>query len=250
MISVRRWWSQYGSQIILVGLLLLIAGFIRQTRAVPLYELYYWLTRPIETAQTHQKEVLTNARIQELEQRVEELEQQNKRLKTLSGYVENHSTPLKTAPIIGRSADHWWQQITIGIGSREGVKEGDIVTALGGLVGRVETVTPHSSLVLLISDPNSRVGVILSRSRDMGFIRGEGERKVVMRFFEKLPDVKVGDVVMTSPASRLFPAGIPVGTITALNLDQAPAPEATITLNVPMEELEWVFVQPQTNPEQ
>jgi len=243
MVSVRRWWSQYGSQIILVGLLLLTAGIIRQTQAVPLYELYYWLTRPLETVQTHQQRKLTNARIRELEQQVLELQQQNQRFKELSGYVQESAIPLKTAPIIGRSADHWWQQMTIGIGSREGVKKGDIVTAVGGLVGRVETVTPHSSLVLLISDPNSRVGVIISRSRDMGFIRGEGERQVVMRFFEKVPDVQVGDAVITSPASRLFPPGIPVGEVTALNLDQAPAPEATITLNVPMQELEWVFVQ-------
>lgn len=243
MVSVRRWWSQYGSRLILVGLLLLIAGFIRHSQAVPIYELYYWLTRPLQVAQKNQQAELTNARIRALEQRVEELQQQNQRLKELSGYVQSHASPLKTAPIIGRSADHWWQQMTIGVGSRDGVKKGDIVTALGGLVGRVETVTPHSSLVLLISDTNSRVGVIISRSRDMGFIRGEGEREVVMRFFEKLPDVEVGDAVITSPASRLFPPGIPVGTITALNLDQAPAPEATITLNVPLEELEWVFVQ-------
>jgi rod shape-determining protein MreC len=213
---------------------------------VPIYELYYWLTRPIEMAQANQQRELTNARIQELEQQVEELQQQNQHLKELSGYVKNHSTPLKTVPIIGRSADYWWEEMAIGLGRKEGINQGDIVTGLGGLVGRVEQVTPHSSLVLLISDPKSRVGVIISRSRDMGFIRGEGEQQVVMRFFEKVPDVKVGDSVLTSPASRLFPPGIPVGKVTALNLDQSPAPEATITLNVPMEELEWVFVQPKT----
>lgn len=249
MISLRRWWGRYGSQLILVGLLLLTAGIIRQTQAVPVYELYYWLTRPIEMAQANQRRELTNARIQELEQQVEELQQQNQRLKELSRYLENHSTPLKTAPIIGRSPAHWWEQMAIGLGRNEGINQGDIVTGLGGLVGRVEQVTPHSSLVLLISDPKSRVGVIINRSRDMGFIRGEGEQQVVMRFFEKVPDVKVGDSVLTSPASRLFPPGIPVGKVTALNLDQAPAPEATITLNVPMEELEWVFVQPKTNHE-
>jgi rod shape-determining protein MreC len=246
MISVRRWWGRYGSQLILVGLLLLTAGIIRQTQAVPIYELYYWLTRPIEMAQANQQRELTNARIQELEQQVEELQQQNQHLKELSGYVKNHSTLLKTVPIIGRSADHWWEEMAIGLGRKEGINQGDIVTGLGGLVGRVEQVTPHSSLVLLISDPKSRVGVIISRSRDMGFIRGEGEQQVVMRFFEKVPDVKVGDSVLTSPASRLFPPGIPVGKVTALNLDQSPAPEATITLNVPMEKLEWVFVQPKT----
>ncbi|PSO49481.1 MAG: rod shape-determining protein MreC [Cyanobacteria bacterium SW_9_44_58] len=243
MFSVRRWWRQYGSQIILLGLLLAIAGIIRQTKAVPIYELYYWFMRPIEMAQVNQKTEFTNARVQELQQRVRELQQQNQQLKQQLGYTKNHSTELKTAPIIGRSADHWWQQITIGIGSQEGVSKGDIITGIGGLVGRIETVTPHASIAMLISDPNSRVGVMISRSRDMGFIRGQGERQVVMQFFEKLPDVQVGDAVITSPASRLFPPGIPVGTVTSLQSGESPAPEATIELNVPMQELEWVSVQ-------
>lgn len=243
MFSVRRWWSQYGSQIVLVGLLLVVAGIIRQTQAVPVYELYYWLRRPLDTVQTRRETELTNARIRELQQRVGELEQQNQQLKEQLGYAENQSENLKTAPIIGRSPDHWWQQITIGIGSNSGVEEGNIVTGLGGLVGRVERVTPNSSLVVLVSNPNSRVGVIISRSRDMGFIRGEGDREVVMQFFQKLPDVEVGDAVITSPASRLFPPGIAVGEVTAIDLEHSPAPEATIRLNVPLEDIEWVFVR-------
>lgn len=243
MFSVRRWWSQHGSQIIMVGLLLVVAGIIRQTQAVPLYELYYWLRQPLETVQNRRETELTNARIKELQQRVSELEQQNQQLKQQLGYAENQSEPLKTAPIIGRSADHWWQQITIGIGRNSGVEEGDIVMGLGGLVGRVQQVTPHSSLVLLVSDPSSRVGVIISRSRDMGFIRGQRDREVVMQFFEKLPDVAVGDAVITSQTSQLFPPGIAVGEVTSIDLDQSPAPEATIKLNVPLEDIEWVFVR-------
>lgn len=242
MFSVRRWWSQHGSQIIIIGLLLGTAGLIRQTQGVPIYELYYWLMKPIQTAQVDRETKLTNAKIQALEQRILELEQQNQRLKELLEYKTNHSLPSKTAPIIGRSADHWWQQITIGLGSRDGVDQGDVVMGVGGLVGRVETVTPNASVVLLISNPSSRVGVIITRSRDMGFIRGQSDHTVVMQFFEKLPDVQVGDAVMTSPVSRLFPPGIPVGKVTALNLEASPAPEVTIELNVPIEELEWVLV--------
>ncbi len=251
MFSVRRWWSQNGSQILLMGLLLGTAGLIRQTQAMPIYELYYWLMRPItsgsarsaiEVAQTNRETELTNAKIQALEQRVLELQQQNQRLEELLEYKQTYAPASKTAPIIGRSPDHWWKQIMIGIGSREGVKVGDIVTGLGGLVGRVETVTPHVSVVLLVSNPSSRVGVIISRSRDMGFIRGDSDRTVVMQFFEKLPDVKVGDAIVTSPVSRLFPPGIPVGKVIALNLEASPAPEVIVELNIPIEELEWVLV--------
>jgi len=243
MFSVRRWWSQYGIHLIVTMLLLVTAVVIRQTQAVPLYELYYWLQRPFEATPARQKTELTNAKIKELQQQVEELQQQNQQLRERLNYTQNRSTSLKTAPIIGRSADHWWQQITLGIGSNQGVEPGDVVTGIGGLVGRVERVTPHTSVVLLISDPNVRVGVVISRNRNMGFIRGQGNDQAVMEFFEKLPDVKVGDSVITSPASRLFPPGIPVGEVTAIDLQESPAPQATIDLNVPMQDLEWVFVQ-------
>ncbi len=242
MFSVRQWWSQHRSQFIILILLLVTAWVIRQTQAFPIYELYYWLTRPLEIVQTQRDDEITNARIKELEQRIEELEQQNQKLKEWEEYHDNQPESLKTAPIIGRSADHWWQQLTVGIGRNQGVKEGDVVTGIGGLVGRVQQVTPNTSLVLLISDPNVRVGVIVSRSRNMGVMSGQGNHQGVMEFFNTSPDVEPGDSIITSPASQLYPPGIPVGEVTKVDLEQSPSPEAIVELNVPIKTLEWVSI--------
>jgi len=180
----------------------------------------------------------------ELQQRLVELESQNQKLKELLDYSETKKQQGIVAPIMARSADHWWQQVTLGRGSQVGIKKDSIVMGPGGLVGRVVEVTPNTSRVLLLSDPTSRVGTVISRSRSMGFMRGQGSNRAILQFFDKVPDVRKGDTVSTSPVSQLFPPGLPLGRVESVNLDKSPAPEATIELTAPVGYLEWVIVYP------
>lgn len=243
MYTLRRWWDRHGFQVALVGLTLCAALIIRQTQGSAVLEIYQWVTRPFQSSPT-QQEQLTNARTLELENKVQELESQNKKLKELLGYVSANKQKGILAPVVGRSADHWWQHVTLGRGTADGIKENYIVTGPGGVVGRIASATPHSSLVLLISDPSSSVGVTLSRSRQMGVMRGQSASRAVMEFFDKVPDVRKGDVVSTSSYSQIFPAGLPVGRVESVNLNKSPAPEAVIELSAPMSVLEWTIVYP------
>ncbi len=243
MFTVRRWWDRFGSRIFVVGLVLGSAWFVRQTQGAIISELYRWAARPFEVS-SNLEEKLTDARVLELEQKLAEVESQNQKLQALLGYVDSQKQEAIVAPVVGRSAAHWWGQITLGRGSNDGIKPGDIVMGTGGLIGRVQSTTPSSSRVLLVSDPTSKVGVAISRSREMGFMQGESAEKSTVQFFEKIPDVREGDAVVTSPVSQLFPSGLPVGTVEAIDLDKSPAPEATIQLNAPVAGLEWVAVHP------
>ncbi len=245
MFTLRRWWDRHRVQTTLVGLAVGTALFLRQTEGVMLYEAYQLLVRPFQP-DLERKTVLTNAQIQELQQRLTELESQNQQFRTLLGYVEQAKKPGITAPVVGRSADHWWQHVLMGRGSRDGIKEGYIVMAPGGVVGRVISVTPNTSRVLLLSDPSSRVGVTVSRSRFMGYIRGQSSNRAVMEFFDKVPDVRQGDVITTSSLSQLFPAGLPVGRVESINMSKSPAPEAVIELTAPVSFLEWAIIYPHT----
>jgi rod shape-determining protein MreC len=202
------------------------------------------MTRPFQSGPT-QEERLTDARVLELKQQLVELESQNQKLKELLNYGKTQKQQGIVAPVVGRSADHWWQQVTLGRGSQEGIKVGFVVMGPGGLVGRVISVTPNSSRVLLISDATSKVGAVISRSRSMGFMRGQGSNRAVLQFFDKVPDVRRGDVVSTSPVSKLFPSGLPLGRVESVNLDKSPAPEAVIELTSPISYLEWVIVYPE-----
>lgn len=233
----------YGSQIILILVIIFLAWLIRNVKGGPIAEVSQLILSPFQP-KADQVKLLTNAKIIELEARNRELERQNQKLQQLLGYVKKQQGKVIVAPVIGRSADYWWQQFTIGRGSAEGIKKDFVVTGVGGLIGKISEVTPNTSRVLLISDPTSRVGVTMSRTRYLGVIQGQGSNEAVMRFFEKVSDVKVGDIVTTSSVSRLYPAGFPVGKVKSVNLNTGPAPEAVIELTAPFSYLEWVVVHP------
>lgn len=243
MFILRRWWDRHGVAIVLGGLTLSSAWLVRQTQGAAVYEAYQLMTRPFQVGPT-KEERLTDARVMELQERFVELETQNQKLKELLDYTKTQKQQGIVAPIVGRSADHWWQQVTLGRGSKDGIKVGYIVMAPGGLVGQIVSVTSNSSRVLLLSDATSRVGAVVSRSRSMGFIRGQGSNRAVLQFFDKVPDVRRGDALSTSPVSQLFPPGLPLGRVESVNLDKSPAPEAIIELTAPVSYLEWVIVYP------
>ncbi|NET08682.1 MAG: rod shape-determining protein MreC [Merismopedia sp. SIO2A8] len=245
MFTLRRWWERYSIQAVLIALALIGAWSVRATKGAVLLELYYWVSYPFQSLPS-QEDALQIAQSQELQQRLQELETQNQQLKQLLGYTTAAPDAIIASPIIGRPADQWWQQLTLGRGTLDGIIPNSVVLGTGGVVGRVTDVTPHTSRVLLISDPSSQVGATVSRSRAMGYLRGQAGDRAVMVFFEKIPDVKPGDVIVTSNLSQLFPAGLPIGRVESIDLDKSPVPEATITLGSPVGSLEWVMVHANT----
>ncbi len=248
MYTPKRRWTQRGLRLLFVGLALLTAWVIRQTNGALILELYGSITRPFHNKQLNNQQILTNTRLEELQSKLAEVERENQQLKELLGYYESQKSPVITAPIIGRSPDNWWQKIFIGRGSKDGVQKNAMVTGIGGLVGRVINVTPNTSEVLLVSNLDSSIGATVSRSRSMGLIEGQGDQIAVMRFFEKVPDVRRGDVIITSAVSRLFPSGIPIGRVLSVTPSRGPAPEAKVEFSANVHNLEWVLIHPVQHP--
>lgn len=244
---LNQWWNQYWTRFLLVGAVMGVAWGLSQTQGAVLEEMYFYLTRPLQFRTRRPPDWLSSARVLELQERLLEAETQNARLQDLLTTVEAREKKgeiLIPAPIIGRSADQWWQQIRLGRGQRHGIDRGAAVTAAGGLVGYVVQSTPNTSKVLLISDPSSSVGAMVVRNRSQGYIRGKATDQVEMSFFDKDPGVKVGDVIVTSASSTLFLPGIPIGTIKEVQPNASPVPKAIIQLNAPVGRLEWVTVSP------
>jgi len=248
MVTVRRWWGYKGLQIGLLSLLVGSAWMLRQTQGALLLEMYQVITRPLQMLQPgpSSEERLRDVRLLELQTRIVDLESQNKKLQDLLGYVEKEPLALRPIParVVGRSADHWWQQVTLNRGSNVGIQEGFIVKADGGLVGLVESVSPNTSRVLLITDLKSQVGVTISRTAAKGVLRGDSSAEAVLEFYEKVPNVKVGDLISTSTYSQKFPAGLAVGRVKSLDLKKLPASVAKVELFPPIRSLDWVTLYP------
>jgi rod shape-determining protein MreC len=245
MLTVRRWWERYG---VTTGLIALAIGgglYVRQTQGAALAEAYRVMMQPFNANKAIQQENLANAQTIELQQRLIDLQSENEKLRELLNFRKTIKETAIPAPVIGRSGDHWWQQATLGVGSSNGLQENQIVMAPGGVVGHLESVTTNTARVLLISDPNSQTGVMVSRSRATGFMRGIGNNRAVMEFFDKVPDVRKGDAISISNLSKKYPKGLPVGRVESVDLYKSPAPEAVIELSAPIRSLEWVLVYPQ-----
>ena len=248
MFTVRRWWERRGLQVGIITLILASTWLLRETQGGFLLEVYQVLNRPLEMFQKQtpvEENQKSNRIIEELQTRIVALETQNQKLKSLLKYVEKNSLTSKPilARVMGRSADNWWQQVILNRGSADGIQKDFIVKAEGGLVGIVESVTTHTSRVLLISDSSSQVGVTVNRTGAKGVLRGNSSTgEAELEFYEKVPNVKTGDSVTTSNYSQKFPANLAVGKIKSLDLKRLPASVAIVKLSPPIRSLDWVMV--------
>ena len=223
-------------------LVLLALLGIRFTKGAFLADAYAQISRPFWPG-TAQSEWLRSARSLEDQARLAQLERDNQRLRNLLG-LERETANRITAPVIARDPAGWWQQVRLGQGSLRGIEVGQAVLAPGGLIGLISSVTPTSSSVTLLTDPGSRVGVWVGRTQRHGLLTGIGTSKPLVRFLEKDPQVRPGDVVLTSPASTLVPPNLPVGVIQSVDESADPAPQALVQLIAPVTSVDWVQVLP------
>jgi rod shape-determining protein MreC len=243
MFTLRRWWDKNALK--LGGFATAIGGtyVVLQTQSALVFEAYNYLSQPFQP-KAGQIEYLKTAQVEQLQNELEELKNQNQQLKQLAKYSSSVPNKGVLAPIVLRSADNWWQQVTIGKGSADGIAVDHIAIGIGGTVGRVVSVSPNTSRILLVSDPNSRIGVSIGRTRNTGILQGTRANQAVLQFYDKRPDVKKGDIVSTSAVSHLFPTGLSVGRVIETNLNKSPAPEAIVEFTAPLGSLEWVTVHP------
>ena len=176
--------------------------------------------------------------------RLQLLEEDNRRLRALLELKQQGSAQGNvSAAVISRSPRGWWQQLQLGKGSLQGIGRSDAVLGPGGLVGRIDSVTPATARVKLLTAPGHEIGVWLPRSRRHGLLVGRGNSRLSLRFIDKDPDVRPGDLVATSPASTLLPPNVPVGVIQSVDEQAVPAPVAVVQLIAAPEAIDWVQVQ-------
>ena len=223
-------------------LLLLALGMVRFSKGAGFADAFALLTRPFWPGSA-QREWIESAQQQEQLSRLELLEQDNARLRGLLALDQQSSGDWLQAAVISRSTSGWWQQLMLGKGSVEGVAKDDAVVGPGGLVGRVQSVTPITSTVRLLTAPGSRIGVWLPRTQQHGLLVGLGTARPQLQFLDKDIQARPGDLVSTSPASTLLPPNLPVAVVQSLNARSVPAPTALVQLIAPPDAIDWVQVK-------
>lgn len=117
------------------------------------------------------------------------------------------------ARVIGRDSTNWYRGILLDKGERDGIQRDMGVITQAGMVGRVVKTTATSSVVLLVTDPNTAVTALIQRTRDEGLVTGTPRGLLRMKFIPLLSSVREGDVVVTSGLVGNFPKGLMIGVV-------------------------------------
>ncbi|TCK72039.1 rod shape-determining protein MreC [Acidipila rosea] len=169
---------------------------------------------------------------------------EGQRLKQLLDFKGKYVYQTVAAQVIGASGADQSRVLYIDKGSHDGIKADMPVITPDGIVGKTRDVFPHTSQVLMISDPASGAGVVLETTRIRGVLRGNamGQPEIV----NVMPDerIKAGEKVVTSGGDQIFPRGLPVGTVEKMvdDPDHEPMQDVLIKPGANLAQLEEVLV--------
>ena len=148
--------------------------------------------------------------------RLQEDAAQAHRLQALFNFKEQYLAQTVPAQVVGSSGTESSRVIYIDKGESDGVRQDMPVITPEGVVGKVVRVMPSTAQVLLITDPSWGVGGILEKSRLQGIARGTSTGDVKLTNILSDENVEPGERVLTSGGDRIFPKGLPLGTVSEL----------------------------------
>ncbi len=118
-----------------------------------------------------------------------------------------------TTRVISDAGNAFVKSILVGAGETDGVQKGHAVLAGEGMIGRVIESSRNAARVLLVSDYNSRIPVIIEGSRQRAILSGMNDDLPILKYLPPDSKVEEGMRVVTSGHGRLFPPGLPVGKV-------------------------------------
>jgi rod shape-determining protein MreC len=154
-----------------------------------------------------------NLSLQDEVSRLREARLENIRLRRLLGLRGRETYPVVAARVIGRTLLLLNNTVTLDVGERDGIRATMPIITERGLAGSVVTTSSRYAVGRILLNRDMRVSARIQRSRIDGIIRWNGGSRLSLENVAKTLDVRLGDVVVTSEYSSLFPAGIRIGTV-------------------------------------
>lgn len=141
------------------------------------------------------------------------LEAENNAFRDLLSVENEPATKTITARVIADTGGLFVRTLIINAGRGDGVKDGQAVLSVEGLVGRIVETGESSSRVLQLADFNSRIPIVISPSGQRAILAGDNTDWPQLLFFTNKQSISLGNYVLTSGHGGLFPPGLPVGVI-------------------------------------
>jgi rod shape-determining protein MreC len=176
-------------------------------------------------------------------QQVNEAILENQRLRKLLRFQQESQFDVKPAKIINRGGSTVVNSITINLGSQHQIERNRAVVIAEGVVGKTVNVGSATSIVQLLTDVNFRLSAKTQRTRAHGILVWQFEDLCALENVPKSLDIQVGDTVITSGYSDIFPEGLLVGKVIETS-NEVPGYHKKIQVQtfVDFNQLEEVFV--------
>jgi rod shape-determining protein MreC len=192
------------------------SGLARVNRAAVNVWSTYLDWKNVRAENRHLREENQQLRVESLQ--VSETAMENARLRKLLALQQRLPLSTVSAEIIAREWGGWVRSLTVNRGRSDNVARLTAVISPEGLIGRVMEVRSGASVIQVLTDPASTVGAHVVRTRTSGIVEGEPRGTMRLKYMAREGGgIQVGDLVVTSGAGGVFPKGIPIGRVKAID---------------------------------
>ena len=141
---------------------------------------------------------------------------ENVLLRQLLNYTPPPEATYVTARVIAEEGNAFSHSLIAYTGGSKNVKKGQVVLSDNGVIGRIEQVGKMYSKIILITDINSKIPVIVERTRVRGILSGDNTSIPKLVFIPLDAELSIGDRVVTSGVAGVFPPGLPIGKVSSV----------------------------------
>ena len=153
-------------------------------------------------------------------QKIDILEDEVSRLRSIKRVMSKKFENIQIAKVIQGDVIPNKESIKINIGSNDNVIKGQTVMGANGLIGQIVEVALYSSKVLLITDVNSNVPAIITRTGKQVIIKGRSQDDLLEISFTDDTDIKSGDLIVTSGQAGRFISSLNIGRIVKIKMNE------------------------------
>lgn len=154
-----------------------------------------------------------NRRLLHWQEVARQLERDNAHYRRLLNVRNHSSVRYITARVVAETGGPFIKTLVLSAGKRDGVEGQQAVLGARGLVGRVTEAGDNAARILLITDLNSRVPVLIEESSRRAILAGDNTGRPRLMFMEAEAEIRPGDRIVTSGHGGVFPPGLPVGVV-------------------------------------
>ena len=145
------------------------------------------------------------------------LEVENRMLKGLLNFKLGPGVSFISGRVVADTGGAFVHSMILNAGTKSGVSKGQAVVTGDGLLGRIASVGRRAARVLLITDLNSRIPVVLESSRVRAIMVGTNDERPRLTRLSTGMVISKGDRVVTSGHGGVFPRGLPIGIVSSVS---------------------------------